>query len=101
MAGYLAVRVSRRLFPASAAALSAGGWLPGGRAPRLLGPAVASSPWLARLTPLLTVVFAAFLPLAGVLCLLTTTTWTLLERRVFARYLHPADPPVTPRPADT
>ena len=91
--GYLAVRVSRRLFPASAAALSP--------AP---GSAVASSPWLARLTPLLTVVFAAFLPLAGVLCLLTTTTWTLLERRVLARYLRPAEPPVTPvtpRPANS
>jgi hypothetical protein len=47
------------------------------------------------------VVFAAFLPLAGVLCLLTTTAWTLLERRVFAHYLHPAEPPVTPRPANT
>ncbi len=65
------------------------------------GSEVASSPWIARLTPLLTVVFAAFLPLAGVLCLLTTTAWTLLERRVFAHYLPPAEPPVTPRPANT
>jgi YidC/Oxa1 family membrane protein insertase len=110
VAGYLAVRVSRRLFPASAAALSpaAGSLAASGPAPGSLaasgpapGSAVASSPWLARLMPLLTVVFAAFLPLAGVLCLLTTTAWTLLERRVFARYLHPADPPVTPRPANT
>jgi YidC/Oxa1 family membrane protein insertase len=110
VAGYLAVRVSRRLFPASAAALSpaagspaAGSLAPGSLAPGAPapGPAVASSPWLGRLMPLLTVVFAAFLPLAGVLCLLTTTAWTLLERRVFARYLHPADPPVTPRPANT
>ena len=99
VAGYLAIRVSRRLFPGSAAALSPAGSLAAGSpAP---GSAVASSPWLARLMPLLTVVFAAFLPLAGVLCLLTTTAWTLLERRVFARYLHPADPPVTPRPANT
>ncbi len=117
VAGYLTVRVSRRLFPASAAAPSRapgpvaalspapgpvrrcpGSWAAGGPAP---GSAVASSPWLARLTPMLTVVFAAFLPLAGVLCLLTTTAWTLLERRVFAHYLHPAEPPVTPRPANT
>jgi YidC/Oxa1 family membrane protein insertase len=105
VAGYLAVRASRRLFPASAAALSpaagslaAGAPAAGAPAP---GSAVASSPWLARLMPLLTLVFAAFLPLAGVLCLLTTAAWTLLERRVFARYLHPADPPVTPRPANT
>ena len=106
--GYLAVRVSLRLFtasapspvPGSAAAPNpaAGPVAVGAPAP---GSAVASSPWLARLTPLLTVVFAAFLPLAGVLCLLTTTAWTLLERRVFAHYLHPAEPPVTPRPANT
>jgi YidC/Oxa1 family membrane protein insertase len=110
VAGYLAARVSRRLFPASAAALSpaAGPVTPRAPAPSpatadgpVPGSAVASSPWLARLTPLLTVVFAAFLPLAGVLCLLTTTAWTLLERRVFAHYLHPAKPPVTPRPANT
>jgi YidC/Oxa1 family membrane protein insertase len=110
VAGYLTVRISRRLFPASAAAPSRtpgtvatlspapGSAAAGAPAP---GSAVASSPWLARLTPLLTVVFAAFLPLAGVLCLLTTTAWTLLERRVFAHYLHPADPPVTPRSANT
>jgi YidC/Oxa1 family membrane protein insertase len=110
VAGYLAVRVSRRLFPASAVAPSpapcsavapspaAGPVAAGAPAP---GSAAASSPWLGRLTPLLTVVFAAFLPLAGVLCLLTTTAWTLLERRVFAHYLPPAEPPVTPRPANT
>jgi YidC/Oxa1 family membrane protein insertase len=108
VAGYLAVRAFRRLFPASAPSAApgsaaapnpaAGPMTVGAPAP---GSTVASSPWLARLTPLLTVVFAAFLPLAGVLCLLTTTAWTLLERRVFAHYLHPAEPPVTPRPANT
>jgi YidC/Oxa1 family membrane protein insertase len=83
--GYLTVRVSRRLFPAPVAT-----------AP----PAPASpSPWLTRLTPLLTVVFAAFLPLAGVLYLLTTTTWTLLERRVLPRFIRPAAPSLTPRAA--
>jgi YidC/Oxa1 family membrane protein insertase len=99
VAGYLAARVSRRLFPASAPAPSPapGSATAGAPAP---GSALASSPWLARLMPLLTVVFAAFLPLAGVLCLLTTTAWTLLERRVFAHYLPPAEPPVTPRPAN-
>ena len=110
VAGYLAARVSRLAVPGFRVRrprLLA----PLRRRPRLLAPwrpaapapgsAVASSPWLARLTPLLTVVFAAFLPLAGVLCLLTTTAWTLLERRVFAHYLHPAEPPVTPRPANT
>jgi hypothetical protein len=37
-----------------------------------------------------TVVFAAFLPLAGGLYLLTTTTWTLLERRLLARRVQQA-----------
>jgi YidC/Oxa1 family membrane protein insertase len=78
LAGYLAVRVSRRLFP----------------------PSPSASPWLARVTPLLTPVFALFLPLAGVLCLLTTTAWTVLERRVLARHLPPARP-ATPREADS
>ena len=81
LAGYLAVRVSRRLFPPSATAA-----LPAAASP---GPASAASPWLARVAPLVTVVFAAFLPLASALCLLTTTAWTLLERRVLARYLRP------------
>ena len=90
--GYLAVRLSRRLFPAQAVPSKASG----SAAPASPG---APSPWLTRLTPLLTVIFAAFLPLAGVLCLLTTTTWTLLERRMFGRYLQPAAPSLTPRQA--
>jgi YidC/Oxa1 family membrane protein insertase len=48
--------------------------------------------WLTNVLPLVTVVFAAFLPLAGGLYLLTTTAWTLLERRVLARYAQPAPP---------
>ncbi|MBV9795796.1 MAG: membrane protein insertase YidC [Actinobacteria bacterium] len=99
VAGYLAVRISRRLFPVPARASAptpAASRSPAASAP----PAPAAPPaWLGRLTPLITVVFAAFLPLAGVLCLLTTTTWTLLERRVFARYLAPATPALTPRQA--
>jgi YidC/Oxa1 family membrane protein insertase len=35
---------------------------------------------LARLTPYVTVVVAAFVPLAAGLYLLTTTAWTLAER---------------------
>jgi YidC/Oxa1 family membrane protein insertase len=96
VAGYLAVRISRRLFPVPAQTAA--------KSKSPATPAAAGSPatppaWLSRVTPLLTVVFAAFLPLAGVLCLLTTTTWTLLERRVLARYLPPATPALTPRPA--
>jgi len=108
--GYLTVRVSRRLFPSPALALAAAPGPAQGsqradavRAPRAraVAPAApaAPSPWLNRLTPLITVVFAAFLPLAGVLYLLTTTTWTLLERRVLPRFIRPAAPVLTPRAA--
>ena len=108
--GYLTVRVSRRLFPSPALALAAapgpaqGSQRAGAvRAPRAraVTPAAPASPspWLNRLTPLITVVFAAFLPLAGVLYLLTTTTWTLLERRVLPRFIRPAAPVLTPRAA--
>ena len=108
--GYLTVRVSRRLFPSPALALAAapgpaqGSQRAGAvRAPRAraVTPAAPASPspWLNRLTPLITVVFAAFLPLAGVLYLLTTTTWTLLERRVLPRFISPATAPLTPREA--
>ena len=108
--GYLTVRVSRRLFPSPALALAAAPGPAQGsqradavRAPRARAVAPAApaspSPWLNRLTPLITVVFAAFLPLAGVLYLLTTTTWTLLERRVLPRFIRPAAPVLTPRAA--
>jgi YidC/Oxa1 family membrane protein insertase len=40
---------------------------------------------VARLTPYLTVAFAAFVPLAAGLYLLTTTTWTLAERTILRR----------------
>ena len=49
--------------------------------------------WLTTALPLVTVVFAAFVPLAGGIYLLTTTTWTLLERRLLARRLQQAPPP--------
>lgn len=52
--------------------------------------------WLTNVLPLVTVVFAAFLPLAGGLYLLTTTAWTLLERRTLARHVQQAPPPAVP-----
>ena len=54
--------------------------------------------WLTNALPLVTVVFAAFLPLAGGLYLLATTTWTLLERRLLARRVQQAPPPPAPAP---
>jgi YidC/Oxa1 family membrane protein insertase len=41
--------------------------------------------WLTRVLPYTTVVFAAFVPLAAAIYLLTTVAWTLAERRVFLR----------------
>jgi YidC/Oxa1 family membrane protein insertase len=57
------------------------------------GPATATAPaapagpaaLLARLTPYITVVIAAFLPLAAGLYLVTTTAWTLAERTLLRR----------------
>jgi YidC/Oxa1 family membrane protein insertase len=46
---------------------------------------LATSTLATSLMPLLTVVFAAFLPLAGSIYLVTTTAWTLAERLIFSR----------------
>jgi YidC/Oxa1 family membrane protein insertase len=43
--------------------------------------------------PFITVVFAAFVPLAAALYLLTTTTWTLAERLILRRVIGGATPP--------
>jgi hypothetical protein len=51
--------------------------------------------WLTRLTPYVTPVIAAFMPLAAGLYLLTTSGWTLLERTLLARALAPGSP-ITP-----
>jgi len=47
--------------------------------------AARTSAALARLAPFITVVFAAFVPLAAGLYLLTTTAWTLAERTLLRR----------------
>jgi YidC/Oxa1 family membrane protein insertase len=60
--------------------LAAVGWL-SARAARRHAPAAAGAAGVAaRLAPYLTVVIAAFVPLAAGLYLLTTTAWTLAER---------------------
>jgi len=77
--GWLAVRASRRL--------TAPGAQPAG---------VPS--WVTSLVPYLTAVFAAFLPLAAGLYLLTTTAWTLFERSLLRRILMPEPVPAAPAP---
>jgi YidC/Oxa1 family membrane protein insertase len=87
---YLSARLNRRLFPRPTSTTDP------------LRPASTNRPtatmpsWLANVLPLVTVVFAAFVPLAGGVYLLTTTTWTLLERRLLARHLQQAPPPPAP-----
>jgi YidC/Oxa1 family membrane protein insertase len=65
---WLSARVARRMVSASASSVPA-------RGGKLIG----------SVLPYITVVFAAFLPLAGVLYLLTTTAWTTAERWLFTR----------------
>ena len=69
---WLTARVARRLSARSSVA----GPMPG---------AAATTGIPARVLPYLTVVFAAFLPLAAGIYLVTTTAWTLGERAVFSR----------------
>ena len=45
--------------------------------------------WLTRALPYLTVVIAAFAPLAAAVYLLTTVAWTIAERRLFLRRVAP------------
>jgi YidC/Oxa1 family membrane protein insertase len=66
---WLTARVARRLGAGSSVA----------------GPAAATGD-LGRVVPYLTVVFAAFLPLAAGIYLVTTTAWTLGERAVFGPF---------------
>ncbi|HET7013426.1 MAG TPA: membrane protein insertase YidC [Streptosporangiaceae bacterium] len=75
------------------AALAVIGWATA-RLARRTAPATSASPGLAssaitaatKITPYLTAVFAAFLPLAGGLYLVATTAWTLCERAVLLRF---------------
>jgi len=58
---------------------------PAGPAPSGVAPAGAAPVAVARFAPYLTVVVAAFLPLAAGLYLATTTAWTLAERAILRR----------------
>ncbi len=100
--GWLAVRASRRLVPPAetvpGATAPAGRKPPTAGAPGAAGAQPAGVPsWVTSLLPYLTAVFAALLPLAAGLYLLTTTAWTLLERSLLRRVLAPGS--VRPAPA--
>ena len=74
--------VSERSLGALAASLE--GWL-AARATGLPGPGAAVPAALTRLLPYATVAVAAFVPLACVLYLVTSTAWTLAERALLQR----------------
>ena len=74
---WLSARLAKRLAPAPATAAGT-------------GPAAApadsqAAGVLARVVPYVTVVIAAFTPLAAAIYLVTTVAWTLAERRLFLR----------------
>jgi len=85
---WLSARLARMMSiqPAAVAA----GAAPGGTGQA----ARAGSSALTRLLPYLTVVFAAFVPLAAGIYLLASTAWSLAERRLFRR-ITPAAVPAT------
>jgi YidC/Oxa1 family membrane protein insertase len=58
-----------------------------GRSPTAASPAGAAPAAIIRFVPYLSVVFAAFLPLAAGLYLATTSAWTLAERTILRRRL--------------
>ena len=98
LAAYLGARFNRRLFPRPTPTATAPGTntrsTGTSRTPSTTSATMPS--WLTNVLPLVTVVFAAFLPLAGGLYLLTTTTWTLLERRLLARHFQQTPPSAAP-----
>ncbi len=82
--GWLSARMARRLTAAGAPAAAA---VPSAAAPAGAAPAGAAAA-LARLMPFVTVVVAAFVPLAAGLYLATTSAWTLAERAFLRRRGH-------------
>lgn len=76
---WLSARLARQAAPV--AAVPAAGASAAGTGPDPADSKAAR--WLTRLLPYLTVVIAAFAPLAAAIYLLTTVAWTVVERRVF------------------
>ena len=77
---WLSARLARRLAPAPAATVSPAKGASPAAAPAGTG---GSAGWLLRALPYLTVVIAAFAPLAAGIYLVTSLAWSLAERRFF------------------
>jgi YidC/Oxa1 family membrane protein insertase len=99
---WFVARVARRTLPQPAVAGSAAA----GRSPAEV-PGTRALTAFGKVAPYITVVIAAFAPLAGVIYLVTSTSWSAAERLVFAARTKPAQlvPPAQPaqpaRPAES
>ena len=82
LVSWAAVRLARRFTAAPGAAGAPAAGLPGG-----------AVGWLTRVLPYLTIVIAAFVPLAAGLYLLTTIAWTAAERTVLMRRIQARQQP--------
>jgi YidC/Oxa1 family membrane protein insertase len=106
---WLAARVARRALPQPALTVQtgAGKGRVGGQAPAAAVPGSQALAAFGKVAPYITVVIAAFAPLAGVIYLVTSTGWSAAERLVFAARAKSASPQgeITPagrrRPAAT
>jgi YidC/Oxa1 family membrane protein insertase len=87
LVSWAAVRLARRFTAAAGAPGAAAAGAPAAARP---GGAVG---WLTRVLPYLTIVIAAFVPLAAGLYLLTTTAWTAAERTVLMRRIQARQQP--------
>jgi YidC/Oxa1 family membrane protein insertase len=83
---WYAARVARRALPQPAPAS------PARSAPVDAQPGSQALAAVGKVAPYLTVVIAAFAPLAGVIYLVTSTSWSAAERLVFAARTTPATP---------
>lgn len=70
------------------ARLSKAAGQPAGPAPSAVQSGTGLAGLVSRVLPFITVIIAAFVPLAAALYLLTTTTWTAAERAVWHRWTH-------------
>ena len=90
LVSWAAVRLARRFTAAAGAAGAAGAVAPVAAAAVRPGGAAG---WLTRVLPYLTIVIAAFVPLAAGLYLLTTTAWPAAERTVLMRRIQARQQP--------
>jgi YidC/Oxa1 family membrane protein insertase len=95
---WFVARAARRALPQPAPVRPApgsaarGGTARGGAAPTAAVPGSQALAAFGKIAPYLTVVIAAFAPLAGVIYLVTSTSWSAAERLVFAARTKSASP---------